>query len=508
MFKKVLIANRGEIAVRLIRACRDLGISPVAVYSDVDANALHVRMADEAVHIGPSPALQSYLSVEKIIAAAQQTGSEAIHPGYGFLSENAAFAAAVEAAGLVFIGPPAPAIEAMGNKISAREIAIKAGAPVVPGVQDPVETVAAAQDVARQIGYPIMLKAASGGGGKGMRIIRSEAELPSSFELARSEAMSAFKDATVYLERYIERPRHIEIQIMGDKFGHVVYLGERECSVQRRNQKVIEECPSPINDPDLRRRMGEAAVHVAKLVGYHSAGTVEFLVDADRNFYFLEMNTRLQVEHPVTELVTGLDLAVLQIRMAAGEKLTLQQEDIVLRGWAIECRIYAEDPARDFMPAPGKITTWRLPEGPGVRVDSGVFEGWDVPIDYDPLLAKLVCWGSDREQAIARLERALREFAVSGARNNLEFFQNLVADSEFQAGFLDTGFIRRYFDRQATQPAVSPADPPLEPAELAVLLAGFLHQQETASGTVERNVNGTQSAWKHFGWKRAQASKL
>lgn len=510
MFQKILIANRGEIAVRIIRACRDLGIASVAVYSDVDQNALHVRLADEACHIGPSPAMQSYLVTERILEAAHKTGAQAIHPGYGFMSENAEFARAVEAAGLVFIGPPPSAIDAMGNKISAREIAIRAGAPVVPGVQDPVDTIEAALVVAEQIGFPIMLKAAAGGGGKGMRIIRTPAELPSAFDLARSEAVSSFKDGTIYLERYIERPRHIEIQLMGDQHGNLIYFGERECSIQRRNQKVIEECPSPLNDPELRRLMGESAVRVAQTVGYFSAGTTEFLVDPNHNFYFLEMNTRLQVEHPVTELVTGIDLAALQIRVAAGEKLPFRQEDIKLRGNAIECRIYAEDPDRNFMPAPGLISAWVLPEGPGVRVDSGVYEGWNIPIDYDPLLAKLICWGETREQAISRLDRALREFVLCGVRNNLDFFRQIAEDPEFRAGTLDTGFIGRFFERLSQAKTTTSEDPLPTEADLVRILAGLLHHSQavTHSNPTGNNGSSQESAWKRRGWLQAQANRF
>ena len=389
MFNKILVANRGEIAVRVVRACRDLGIASAVVYSDVDRAALHVLMADEAYPIGPAPASESYLNIEKILAAAKRCGADAIHPGYGFLSENAKFAEACAGAGVKFIGPSAASMEMMGSKTRARQEMEKAGIPFVPGTSRALESVQQAQEVAARIGYPVMLKAAAGGGGKGMRLVHAEPEMRPALEAARSEAQRAFGDSEVYLEKAIVNPRHIEMQVLADEHGNAVYLGERECSIQRRHQKVLEEAPSVLVDAGMRQSMGEVAVRVAKAASYSNAGTVEFLVDLERNFYFLEMNTRLQVEHPVTELITGLDLVDLQIRIAAGEKLPFRQEDIVIRGHAIECRIYAEDPENNFFPSPGKIESLQTPAGPGIRLDSGVYAGWTVPVDYDPLLAKL-----------------------------------------------------------------------------------------------------------------------
>jgi len=450
MFRKILIANRGEIAVRIIRACRDLGVSPVAVFSEADVQALHVRMSDEAYGIGPAPSNQSYLNIAAILAAADQAGAEAIHPGYGFLAENAEFARAVKAAGLIFVGPDAEAMEVMGSKTSARRAAVAAGVPVVPGTTESLQSYSAARATAAQFGYPVMLKAAAGGGGKGMRQVAQESELLSAFETAQSEASSAFGNPDIYLEKLVERPRHIEIQIFADAHGHCVHLGERECSIQRRHQKVIEECPSPINDPSLRERMGAAAVRIAQAVNYVGAGTVEFLFsDTTREFYFLEMNTRLQVEHPVTELVTGLDLVREQITVAAGADLSFGQDDVRWRGHAIECRVYAEDPDNNFFPSPGKITFLRVPAGPGIRDDGGVIEGDEVSIYYDPMISKLAAWGSTRAQAIDRLRRALDEYAVGGIKTTLRFFREIVRDEEFIAGRLDTGFIPRFNERRS-----------------------------------------------------------
>src|SRR5215510_2931682 len=458
MFSKILIANRGEIAVRLIRACRDLGIAPVAVYSEADRQALHVRLADEAHFIGPSPASQSYLAGDKIIDAARRSGAEAIHPGYGFLSERAHFARAVTDAGIKFIGPSPESIELMGDKTNARVAAVKAGAPIVPGSTEPLPREAAARKVAGEIGYPVMLKASAGGGGKGMRVVRSDEEMGAAFSMAAAEALSAFGDPSVYIEKFIERPRHIEIQILGDEYGNVIHLGERECSVQRRHQKVIEECPASFNDPDLRARMGEAAVMISRAANYYSAGTIEFLVDAQRNFYFLEMNTRLQVEHPVTEMVTGVDLAREQIRVAAGEKLAIRQEDVRWKGSAIECRVYAEDPDQNFLPSPGRITRLRVPAGPGVRDDSGVYEGWEVPLFYDPMISKLATWGATRGEAIARMKRALGEYQIGGIRTTIPFFLSVLDDEEFARGEIDTGYIARFLERQNAKAAANDGD--------------------------------------------------
>jgi len=447
MFKRVLIANRGEIAVRIIRGCRELGIESVAVFSDVDRKALHVRKADHAYHIGPATASESYLNFDKILDVARRSKADAIHPGYGFLSENAKFARACAEAGFKFIGPSPESMEMMGSKTRARQHMKSAGIPLVPGSEQGL-AYEAAEKLADEVGYPVMLKAAAGGGGKGMRMVKARAELRSAYENASSEAQRSFGDSEVYIEKFIVNPRHIEMQVFGDEHGNVVYLGERECSVQRRHQKVLEESPSPIVDMDMRRRMGEVAVRVAKAADYYNAGTVEFLVDEKRNFYFLEMNTRLQVEHPVTELVTGLDLLHLQMKVACGEKLPFRQEDVTWRGHAIECRVYAEDPDNQYFPSPGLITRLISPSGPGIRRDSGMYEGWNVPIEYDPLLAKLIGYGQDREQVIERLLRALREYFVGGIKTNISLFRRILLDSDFRAGKLDTGFL----DRLLAQP--------------------------------------------------------
>jgi acetyl-CoA carboxylase biotin carboxylase subunit len=442
MFKRILIANRGEIAVRIIRACREMGIESVAVFSDVDRRALHVRKSDHAYHIGPATASESYLNIDKILDVAKKSGAEAIHPGYGFLSENAKFARACRDAGVKFIGPTPESMEMMGSKTRARQNMKKAGVPFVPGSEKGMEYEDTAK-MAAEIGYPVMLKAAAGGGGKGMRLVHKPEDLKSAFENARSESQRAFGDDEVYIEKAIVNPRHIEMQVFGDEHGNVVYLGERECSVQRRHQKVLEEAPSPIVDPDMRRRMGDVAVRVAKAANYQNAGTVEFLADQEKNFYFLEMNTRLQVEHPVTEFITGIDLVHLQFRVAAGEPLPFKQEDISVRGHAIECRVYAEDPDNNYMPSPGTITRLISPSGPGIRRDSGMYEGWNVPIEYDPLLAKLVGYAETREQAIQRLERALYEYFVGGIKTNISLFRRILQDPDFRAGKLDTGFLDR-----------------------------------------------------------------
>ncbi len=498
MFKKILIANRGEIAVRVIRACRELGVAAVAIFSDADRASLHVSRADEAYHIGPSAASESYLNISKIIAVAKRSGAEAIHPGYGFLSENPKFAQACADAGMKFIGPSAASMEMMGSKTRARAAMEKAGVPFVPGVSHGLASFSEADEVASRIGYPVMLKAAAGGGGKGMRLVQEREQLRSSLEEAQSEAQRAFGDGEVYLEKAIANPRHIEMQILADEYSNTVYLGERECSIQRRHQKVMEEAPSPMVGPDLRRRMGEVAVRVAKAAGYANAGTVEFLVDREKNFYFLEMNTRLQVEHPVTELVTGLDLVHLQIRIAAGEKLPFRQEDVTLRGHAIECRIYAEDPDNNYFPSPGKITLLLVPSGPGIRRDSGVYEGWTVPIDYDPLLAKLVGYGSDRKQAISRLVRTFNEYFVGGIKTNISLFRRILKDADFQAGNVDTG----YLDRLLKSP---PPEIPAEHAKVAAISAGVFAILDPASGANSLAPSTeASSAWK----KAARAEAL
>ncbi len=498
MFKKLLIANRGEIAVRIARACRELGISPVAVYSDVDRASLHVRVCDEAVHLGAAPSSESYLSSEKIIEAAKRTGAQAIHPGYGFLSENADFADAVEQSGLTLIGPPAAAMRLMGSKTSARTAAQAAGAPVVPGTTSAIASIEEAITAADQIGFPVMLKAAAGGGGKGMRLVHSREEIASALAMAQSEALSSFKDASVYIEKYIERPRHIEIQLLGDKHGHLVYLGERECSLQRRHQKVVEECPSPVVDEALRKHMGEAAVAIAKNAGYTNAGTIEFLVDQEKNFYFLEMNTRLQVEHPVTELVTGRDLVHLQIRVAAGEKLSFTQAEVVMRGAAIECRIYAEDPDNHFLPSPGRINKIARPAGPGVRDDSGIYEGWEVPVYYDSLLAKFCVWAETREAAIHRLARALDEYRIEGIKTTLPFFRALTQNQEFQQGDFDTGFIDRFLNQKKSASDRVAKETSQELKDLASI-AAVLHRNAKAQPTSAATPQQTASRWKLSG---------
>lgn len=500
MFKKILIANRGEIAVRIIRACRDLGISPVAVYSEADSRSVHVALCDEAVCIGPAPSIQSYLNVAAIIDAARTTQSEAIHPGYGFLAENADFAEAVAEAGLTFIGPPAVAMRIMGSKTSARRAAVEAGVPIVSGTVDPLQSLAEAEATAKEFGYPVMLKASAGGGGKGMRLVASSTELRSAYDNAKSEAAAAFGDDSLYLEKAVERPRHIEIQVFADTHGNVVHLGERECSIQRRHQKVIEECPSPINDAALREQMGAAAVKLAGAVDYVGAGTVEFLIaDATREFYFLEMNTRLQVEHPVTELVTGIDLVREQITVADGASLSFRQDEIQWHGHAIECRVYAEDPDNSFFPSPGKIKHLHVPFGPGIRDDSGVEINSEVSIHYDPLISKLAAWGRDRNEAIDRLRRALDEYEVGGIKTTLPFFRQIVRDNDFKSARLDTGFISRFNERQGATGSSVNAEEQAE-ADIAVLAAAVHYakvQRETIfSGRTDADV---ENRWKMSG---------
>lgn len=490
MFRKVLIANRGEIAVRVMRACRELGIATVAVYSDADRKALHVRYADEAYHIGPAPSPESYLRINRIIDVARRSGAQAIHPGYGFLAENPEFARACENAGIVFVGPPVAAMELMGSKTASRRAVMAAGLPAVPGTDRDLESIDEVARVAGEIGYPVMLKASAGGGGKGLRLVTTAAELESAYRTARSEAQNAFNDPSVYLEKYIARPRHVEIQILGDRHGNLISLGERECSLQRRHQKVMEECPSPLLDEPMRRRMGETAVRIGRLAGYVNAGTVEFLVDEHLRFYFLEMNTRLQVEHPVTEMVVGIDLVKEQLRIAAGEPLRWRQADVEVRGAAIECRIYAEDPANNFFPCPGTIRRLQSPRGPGVRSDSGAYEGWTVPLEYDPLLAKLIVWGSDRAEAVARMRRALDEYEVFGIETTIPFFRRVLEHPDFLAGRIDTGFIDR-----ALAEGILSEDAPSPELERVALLAAALHAG--GNGSARPAATGAhESAWK------------
>ena len=489
MFSKVLIANRGEIALRVIRTLREVGIRSVAVYSDADRAALHVRKADEAAHIGASPSSESYLNIDRILDAARRHNVSAIHPGYGFLSENARFAQACEDAGFTFIGPSARSIALMGSKTEARRIAKAGGAPIVPGTEMGMESASEAIAFARDAGFPVMLKAVAGGGGKGMRRVDRVEDLVPAFEAASSEAERAFGDGRIYVEKLIENARHIEIQVLGDKHGSLVHLGERECSVQRRHQKVIEESPSPLvaRMPGIRDRMGEAAIRAARAAGYYNAGTVEFLADQSGNFYFLEMNTRLQVEHPVTELVTGLDLVRLQLEIAAGARLPFTQEEIAWRGAAMECRIYAEDPANNFFPSPGRIVQLAEPAGPGVRLDSGIYQGWNIPLDYDPMLSKLTVWSGTREHAIERMLRALGEYHIGGIGTNIALFRLILNDPAFRAGDLHTG----YLDDLLKTPLEWGTAPP---AELAGIAAQIVSSRKKA-GKNAHSTGAGSSGW-------------
>ena len=448
MFQKILIANRGEIAVRVLRACKEMGIPTVAVFSEVDRTALHTRYSDEAYCIGPPPARESYLDIDKIIDVAIKSGAQAIHPGYGFLAENPLFAERCEREGIKLIGPSAYAMRTMGSKTVARKTVQAAGVPVVPGTLEPILTEEEVFKVAQEIGFPVMLKATAGGGGKGLRLVKDASDLRSSLRMARSEAKSAFNDDSVYVEKYIESTRHVEIQILGDQYGNYVHLCERECSIQRRHQKVIEESPSVIITPEIRAAMGKVAIEAARAVRYEGVGTCEFLLDRSRNFYFLEMNTRLQVEHPITEMVTGIDIVKEQIRIAAGEKLTIRQEDVKQTGHAIECRIYAEDPDRNFLPCPGLITSLRVPGGPGVRDDSGVYAGFEIPIHYDPIISKLVAWGRDRTEAVARMKRALSVYVVTGVKTTVPFHIRVMNNRHFLDGDFDTNFIDNVFFKE------------------------------------------------------------
>lgn len=488
MFKKVLVANRGEIAVRILRACEERGLATVAVYSDADRNALHVRYADEAFNIGPAPSRESYLRIDKLLEVAHKAGAEAIHPGYGFLSENEDFAEACESEGIAFIGPPAAAIRAMGDKVEARRSMRAAGVPVVPGTPEGLRDEEAAA-IATQIGYPLLIKASAGGGGKGMRTVRRPEDLLSSLDAARREAKNAFGDDTVYMEKLVENARHIEIQILADQHGNVIHLGERECSIQRRHQKLIEEAPSVAVSDELRARMGAIAVRAALSVKYVNAGTFEFLLDRDGNFYFLEMNTRLQVEHPVTEMVTGVDIVKEMIAIASGRKLRWKQEDIRPRGWAIECRITAEDPFNNFMPSGGRVVTLSEPTGPGVRVESGIYEGFEVSLYYDPMIAKLIVWGETRPEAILRMRRALREYKIGGIKTSIPFHQQIMDSTRFMWGTFDTTFLEQRFALQATEKP--------ENKEIAAIVATLLlHESERRALTVRQSADAGTSIWK------------
>jgi acetyl-CoA carboxylase biotin carboxylase subunit len=495
MFRKILIANRGEIAVRVVRACRELGIETVAIYSDADRDSLHVRYADEARRIGPAPSVESYLKMDDVIRIALEAGAEAIHPGYGFLAENADFARACRDNNVVFIGPTPEATALMGDKASARRIAGDVGVPVIPGTEATTSDEEVLES-AGGIGFPLLVKAVAGGGGKGMRVVRKPDDLAAALTQARSEAASSFGNPSVYLERFLEKPRHIEFQILADGFGAVVHLLERECSIQRRHQKLVEECPSPFLDAELRSRMGEAAVAVTRRSGYQNAGTVEFLVDSDRNFYFLEMNARLQVEHPVTEMVTGVDLVKLQLDVASGGRLALKQSDIVPRGWAMEFRITAEDPYRNFQPSPGRITFLRPAGGLGVRDDSGVYTGWEVTPDYDPLIAKLIVWGEDRECCIARGLRAVREYRVDGIATTLPFFDWVLQDSNFRNGEMDV----EYIDRLWKGPAVGASTSSLDQGSgrAALVAAAVTACRAKSKPRIQSGRDGT-SPWKQAG---------
>jgi len=501
MFRKILIANRGEIAVRIVRACRELGIVSVAVFSEVDRKSLHVRLADEAYPIGPAASRESYLRVDKLMAVARRAGCDALHPGYGFLAENPALPRACTEAGITFIGPSAEAMEALGSKTAGRQLARRVEVPTVPGANHPIERPEEADALAQSMGYPILLKAVAGGGGKGMRVVASQSEFGSAWRDASSEALNAFGDSRLYLEKYLAKPRHIEIQILADAHGRVVSLGERECSVQRRHQKVIEEAPSVIVTPELRKKMGDAAVRLARAGGYVNAGTVEFLVDAHLNFYFLEVNTRLQVEHPVTEQVTGLDLVKLQIAIAAGHRLPFAWETITPRGQAMEVRLYAEDPDNNFFPSPGKIFSRLAPSGPGIRMDEGVYEGWTVPMDYDPLLSKLIAWGNSREETIARLRRALDEYSIAGIKTNASLFRRILAEPEFLRGEIHTKWLDELLQR-APSVGASGNDSAAGRTTDAVAIAAAIWQADPVTENREAHSSSQSnepSRWKQEG---------
>jgi len=486
--EKILIANRGEIALRVMRSAREMGIKTVAVFSEADRHALHVRYADEAVCIGPAPSSQSYLSGEKIIEACLKTGAHGIHPGYGFLSENAAFARMVKEAGLILIGPSPEAMEIMGNKLSAKAAAMKFNIPMVPGTEEAVTDIQIAQMRAQEIGFPILIKAAAGGGGKGMRIVEKPEDFIEQMDLAVSEASSAFGDGSVFIERYVSSPRHIEIQVLGDNYGNIVHLFERDCSVQRRHQKVVEEAPSAVLSKELRMKMGESAVNAARSCNYIGAGTVEFILDENLNYFFLEMNTRLQVEHPVTEMITGLDLVKEQIKIARGEKLSFKQEDLKIRGHAIEVRVYAEDPANNFLPDIGKLQTYSIPKGPGIRVDDGFEQGMEVPIYYDPMIAKLIAYGKDRTEAIERMIRAIDEYKITGIQTTLAFGKFVMKHEAFISGKFDTHFVGKYF---LPEYLISENE---EEAMIAALIgADFMMQSKDSE--INQAANHTKSSW-------------
>jgi acetyl-CoA carboxylase biotin carboxylase subunit len=492
MFSKILVANRGEIAVRIIRACREMGIESVAVYSDIDRHALHVRYADYAYRIGPPQASASYLKTEKIIEVAKKSNAEAIHPGYGFLAENPDFASELQRENIKLIGPSAEAMRVMGSKTLARQTVSAAGVPVVPGTKEAIETEEEVFSIAQQVGYPVMLKATAGGGGKGLRMVSDESEMRSAIRMAMSEAKSSFGDDSMYIEKYIEKPRHIEIQVLADQFGNTIHLFERECSIQRRHQKVIEESPSVFVDDQIRNDMGEVAVQAAKAVQYEGAGTVEFLMDKDKNFYFLEMNTRLQVEHPVTEMVTGIDIVKEQIKIAAGEKLQIRQNEVKQVGHAIECRIYAEDPDRNFFPCPGVIESLRIPGGPGVRDDSGVFEGFEIPIQYDPMISKLIVWGINREEAINRMRRALAEYIITGIKTAIPFHIRVMNNRHFIEGDFDTNYIDKVFFKEEEERIP-------ENTEVAMVVGAieqYLREKRDALQSAEVKGKGEVSLWK------------
>jgi acetyl-CoA carboxylase biotin carboxylase subunit len=488
--KKILVANRGEIALRVMRSAREMGIATVAVFSEADRKALHVRFADEAICIGAPPSSESYLRIDKIINAAKQTGADAIHPGYGFLSENEDFAQAVKDAGMIFIGPSPESIALMGSKLAAKDAVAKFNVPLVPGTSEPITNVAKAKKIAAEIGYPVLIKASAGGGGKGMRIVNDDASFEEQMDRAISEAKSAFGDGSVFIEKYVTKPRHIEFQIFGDQHGNVVHLFERECSIQRRHQKVVEEAPSSILTPEKRKLMGEAAINVGKSCGYYGAGTVEFILDENLNFYFLEMNTRLQVEHPVTEEITGLDLVKLQIRIAEGEKIPFRQEDLKMNGHAIEIRVYAEDPANNFLPDIGTLSTYRRPQGHGIRVDDGFEQGMEIPFYYDPMIAKMICHASNRDEAIEKMIRAIDEYEITGLETTLGFCKFVMQHEAFRSGNFDTKFVENYF-----KPEVLNAASSNEEELIAALLAVKLSERSSTINT-DGNVQPTVSQWR------------